>query len=773
MGSAFQFFRKLKLTENQLLLKLVLSLLLPSLAILIVISGFFSLTYSRESMQDIVSNSFMMLSNIIKPLNYMMESAKQITFEIYKSASIFPLISPNVTNEGKIKAATYLSNMLASNSNIYSIYIYKDGKTLLRFGGSTLFDESDSSVSGLIAGSAILHPIPRKITTNNGSLDLISIVYTDVNARKDNYYVVLNLQPNIINLSQNQKFLNAGQKLIVADSSGNVLAHTDSSMFASNLSAESYFRDSYSSKAKYGTLPVATGHGKGIAAYLGSDNGMYMAYFISDYDSFYAQTTKTSNTILAFCAAILVLLIASSVFISYKVYTPLNSIFSHIKGLINSKRPGEKNVGSDLRHAAIAIGRVIDRLNSLDQDENDSEKDMKNNFMFRLLSGRRGMTPNEFNQGVERFLPFSRVACGSYQAVVLRIDNYRNFIEANSIEAVNFQLSSIEGISEDLLGESMPCCAFANDTEQIVVLTGREGQVSELTNHSIELRKIMDTVRQLFNISLTIGISGQSDCLSIDSLKAMYEEAFTYTNYRVLNGRGAVYCRNNIKVMNGKCEKGREFAASVVSSAKNGTQEQFNRDVDQLFSFISSYSYENIIEVLFQVSDLLLKTIVELQPHSRRLDGLGIEQIKQSITELEDYSQIKLWFLDQYSRIHNLISALKNSKASDLHDEAVGYINAHYNDPNLSASLIAEKLGITPQYFSKLFKQMTAMSFPDYLSNIRLEHARKLLCANPLLSVCSICEKIGYNSASYFSTSFTRKYGIPPSKFVLLAKEQQ
>lgn len=773
IGNVIHFFSRVKLKENRLLLKLMLTLLLPSLAILIAISGFFSLTYSRESMRDIVSNSFMMLSNIIKPLDYMMESSKQITFEIYKSQSIFPLISPNVTNEDKIKAATYLSNMLASNSNIYSIYIYKDGKSLLRFGGSTLFTESDSSVSSLIAKSAVLHPIPRKITTNNGSVDLISIVYTDVNARKDNYYVVLNLRPNIIDLSQNQKFLNAGQSLIVVDSAGNVLAHTDSSLFASNLSGESYFKASNSSKSRNGTLAVSIGRGRGVVAYLASDNGMYMAYFISDYNGFYAQTTRTFNTILSFCAAIFVLLIAASVFISYRVYTPLNSIFSHIKGLVGSKRPGEKNIGNDLRHAASAIGRVIDRLNSLDQEGGDSERNMKNNFMFRLLSGKRGMALNEFNQGVERFLPFSRSACCCYQSVVLRIDNYRNFIESNSMEAVNFQLGSIEGISEDILGETRACRAFANDTEQIAIFAGMEKQGCELTAHSAELAKIRETVRQLFNISLTIGVSDQRDTLSIDSLKAMYEEAFSYTNCRVLYGRGAVYCRGNVKATGGKCEEARELSALVISSAKNGSQEQFDESIDRLFSGIGSCSYESMLEILFQLSDQLQKTIGELQPHSRRLDGIGIEQVRQSIMEFEDCGQIKQWFSGQYSRIHNLISALKNSKASDLLDEAVEYIIVHYGDPNLSAGLIAEKLGITPQYFSKLFRQMTAMSFPDYLSDIRLEHARKILSANPLLSVSSVCEKTGYNSASYFSSSFTRKYGIPPSKFVLLAKEQQ
>jgi len=771
MRKVADFFRRLKINDNMLLYKLVLSLLLPSMAILIIISAFFTINYSNQSMKDIVSNSYIMLSNIIKPLDFVVESAKQTTFQIYKSPSIFSLISQKYSNDDKLEVFTYLRNILAANSDINSVYIVKDGKSLIRTGGSALYEESDASIEALFQNNAVLNAVPRIITSNNGTLKLISIFYTDVNLRKDNYFVLMNISLNKNSFSQNL-FLQEDQKLLVTDRKGNVLAHSDSSLFAQNMADEEFFR-ACDLTQKNGTTSVSSGKKRGIVSYVVSDNGKYFAFLLSDYNSFYATTRKTTNYIILFSLVLFILLVTLSAYISYKIYSPINSIFTNIKGLIRNKTPDETRMGGDLWHDARTIGKVIEMLNNNEQNGSGNERNIKNNFMFRLLSGRRGMTQNEFTQGMERFLHISKMNCSFYQAIVLRIDNIRGFLDNNSAEAIDFQISYLEEISDSIYGKDRACRSFSNDSAQIVIFVGMESPGSELTPSSQEHATIQEAVQQLFNLSLTIGISSPVDSLTIESLKVMYDEAFSYTNYRVLYGLGSSYCKENVKIKAGKCEKAGELASLVITSLKSDTKEQFEENINWLFASIKAYSYESILEILIQIYHLLLKMIAELQPHNRHMEEINLESVKQNLMEYEDYDQLKQLFFEQYFKIHDLRSAIKNSKALNLVEESVAYINSHYNDPNLSASRIAEMLGITPQYFSKLFKQMTEMSFPDYLSDIRLENAKKMLVDNPLLSVSAICEKTGYNSASYFSSSFTKKYGIPPSKFVRLTNEKQ
>ena len=50
------------------------------------------------------------------------------------------------------------------------------------------------------------------------------------------------------------------------------------------------------------------------------------------------------------------------------------------------------------------------------------------------------------------------------------------------------------------------------------------------------------------------------------------------------------------------------------------------------------------------------------------------------------------------------------------------------------------------------------------------EKAKEILISNPTININELCERIGYNSQSYFATSFSKKFGVPPSKYVLINK---
>jgi len=76
----------------------------------------------------------------------------------------------------------------------------------------------------------------------------------------------------------------------------------------------------------------------------------------------------------------------------------------------------------------------------------------------------------------------------------------------------------------------------------------------------------------------------------------------------------------------------------------------------------------------------------------------------------------------------------------------------------------AKEFGYSTYYLSKKFKAETGQTFKDYLRNLRLERAKYLL-RNSRLSILQISEKLQFCSASYFSDSFRKEYGISPRNF--------
>lgn len=55
------------------------------------------------------------------------------------------------------------------------------------------------------------------------------------------------------------------------------------------------------------------------------------------------------------------------------------------------------------------------------------------------------------------------------------------------------------------------------------------------------------------------------------------------------------------------------------------------------------------------------------------------------------------------------------------------YVLSQYNDPNLNLSQIADIIGLSPRYISKLFRMQTGQSLPDYISTVRIHKAKEIL----------------------------------------------
>jgi len=95
---------------------------------------------------------------------------------------------------------------------------------------------------------------------------------------------------------------------------------------------------------------------------------------------------------------------------------------------------------------------------------------------------------------------------------------------------------------------------------------------------------------------------------------------------------------------------------------------------------------------------------------------------------------------------------------------AVNYIEQNYND-TLSLQNLAKIVYMNPSYFSTLFKQQTGYGFSDYLVQVRIEHAKKLLIDQPNLKSYEIASLIGYKDAKYFTQAFKKLTGYTPMEY--------
>jgi len=89
---------------------------------------------------------------------------------------------------------------------------------------------------------------------------------------------------------------------------------------------------------------------------------------------------------------------------------------------------------------------------------------------------------------------------------------------------------------------------------------------------------------------------------------------------------------------------------------------------------------------------------------------------------------------------------------------------AEHADDNLSLAAVAHVVNMSATYFSEKFKEMTGISFVDYVSRTRIEKARNLLL-NPNRRVSEVAFEVGFQSLSQFNRTFKKVTGESPREY--------
>lgn len=101
---------------------------------------------------------------------------------------------------------------------------------------------------------------------------------------------------------------------------------------------------------------------------------------------------------------------------------------------------------------------------------------------------------------------------------------------------------------------------------------------------------------------------------------------------------------------------------------------------------------------------------------------------------------------------------------------AIEYISAHYYEP-LTLGGVAAEVHLSPNYFSKLFCEVSGKTFIDYLTYIRINRAKELLSGTDV-SVTAAALDSGFGSFSSFSRTFIKHVGCTPTEYRKRARER-
>ena len=99
------------------------------------------------------------------------------------------------------------------------------------------------------------------------------------------------------------------------------------------------------------------------------------------------------------------------------------------------------------------------------------------------------------------------------------------------------------------------------------------------------------------------------------------------------------------------------------------------------------------------------------------------------------------------------------------------YIDDNYSKP-LKLAELADLVGMSPVAFSRFFRRRTDRTLSDYIVDIRLGHAARML-VDTTKNVSEICYECGFNNLSNFNRTFKAKRNYTPREFRAMFKKNK
>ena len=137
-----------------------------------------------------------------------------------------------------------------------------------------------------------------------------------------------------------------------------------------------------------------------------------------------------------------------------------------------------------------------------------------------------------------------------------------------------------------------------------------------------------------------------------------------------------------------------------------------------------------------------------------------IPKEKRSTRDVE--SPEGIWMKEKEHHIDTIVVSV-DYKKNPIVIEALSIIDScEYDFP--TEKDVAIKIGVTSEYFSRLFRRIVGKTFKEYLTEMKITRAQELL-AYTKLPISMISLEVGYGQQSYFTKVFKRIVGISPLEF--------
>lgn len=472
---------------------------------------------------------------------------------------------------------------------------------------------------------------------------------------------------------------------------------------------------------------------------------------ISSIDDFYQKSRQLNGFLLIAGLFILLVNVIISVLISRTAYKPIGGIISAVKGLSGIFNSNEDmHDGSEYKLLSNTINDIAFKIHDLNNKLEISKPVIRYNAILKLIKGRVS-SKGDINANKELFdIQFNK---DRFFCFIIKVYNDKNLSFENKM-LIYYNLCDLLESSSKVFDIR----AIIDDRDNLIGIVN----FSSGLDRGEMMMEIQSSIESLISVPYTI-CAGNSYSLGQEEISASYGQALECIKYTFFRTKEKVlyYVDLNTDLLK-ETGSSLKLMGKVEECMRAGDMDRLMFIIDGIIESIitGGYTIDYCKNSMMDLVSTIRRTVITLGYDENDLFGYDIREYFKQIGNIDEFRD---WIHNVAVHALMKIDVKKQELSIDLEEKIkVNIMNNICND--LSVDKVAEIMALSPYQLNKIVKAASGKNFIDYVTEIKLEYAAKLLLDGKF-TVKDIANKLGYNSVQYFIRIFKGRYGDTPKEY--------
>lgn len=544
--------------------------------------------------------------------------------------------------------------------------------------------------------------------------------------------------------------------IFIIDRDGRVIAHSDESQVGNDLTSMSYINAIRDNAESSGVFNNEDEGEKVSISYRKSAYNGWTYVSVVPTKAITRQMTSIGLTSILVSLAVLAATVTVALIGSRQMYHPVRRIY---RSLLDDKDAAAKN------DEFMVISNRIQSILS-DQSKLKFELEGQQKHLVEFLVRKLMLGEVKQQEALDRLSYYGYGYAGQWEVMrvlLIQIDQLDG--DRFSDKDRDLLLFAISNIASEIVPEEERLVPIVIQ-ESVVLLVGSMAQSEEAFKAMVFERAaaMQEAVKRYLQLTTSVGISRA--CRQLSEAARGYMEGVNALKYRARLGQEAVLFIEDVQPVQGKeIVYPKDRAEELVEAMKSLDAERAEAALSAMMAALSEQDY-NHNDYQLSLVRLLMELIRLLQDAGISYHSLetGDSSLFEQFLKLNTSREIETWFGQTivYPTLA-LLEERRQTQFTTISQEVKRLIEEAF-DTDLTLEKCSARINYHPQYISRVFRQETGVNFADYLSQYRLEVAKRWLKETDL-TVTEIAEKLKYNNPANFIRYFRKMEGITPGQY--------